>query len=98
MQLPVIAYTLRRNLLRSIRGRLYTPKEWSKPAMLKETRLQPARDRPHAAASVDSLPGLYYGEYIEKFKDEYKPFEANLTYLDGMTPRKFLLEKGGRLR
>lgn len=45
---------------------------------------------------VDPLPGLYYGELIEKFKDEYKPFEANLNYLHGMTARKFLLEKARR--
>jgi monoamine oxidase len=94
MQLPVIAYPRRRNLLRSIRGQFYTHEEWSTPAMLKQLGYNQREIDYMRQNTVDSLAGLYYGEYIENFEDEYKPFEANLNYLDGMTARKFLLEKG----
>jgi monoamine oxidase len=94
MGLPVIAYPRRRNLLRSIRGRLYTAEEWSTATMLKDLGYNQREIDYMRRNTVDSLPGLYYGEFIEKFKDEYKPFEANLNYLDGMTARQFLLEKG----
>ena len=94
LQLPVIAYPRRRNLLRSIRGRFYTPEEWSTPAMLKELGYNQREIDYMRKHSVDSLPGLYFDEYVDRFADEYKPFAANLNHLDSMTGRQFLLEKG----
>ncbi len=31
------------------------------------------------------LPALYYAPYLDAFKDEYRPFDAGLDHLDGMT-------------
>ena len=40
------------------------------------------------------LPALYYAPYLDAFKDEYRPFDAGLDQLDGMTLND-LLQKDG---
>jgi len=37
---------------------------------------------------------LYYGPYLDNFKDEYRPFDAGLNQLDKLTVTEFLRKEG----
>ncbi len=93
-KLPVIAYPRRKGTLRSIGGRLYTPEEVERPAMLQKLGYNQREIDYIGRHSLGDLPGLYFTPYAERFADEYKPFAAKLDQLDSQTGREFLLAQG----
>jgi len=94
LHLPVIAYPRRRHLLRAIHGRLYSPEELSTAAMLTRLGYNQREIDYIRKNSLENLAGLYFSEYVDKFADEYKPFEAHLNHLDSITGQQLLLQKG----
>jgi monoamine oxidase len=94
MQLPVIAYPRRRNLLTRIGNRSYTKEELSAPSMLGEQGYNQREIEYIRKNSIYDFPGLYYAEYIDRFADEYKPFETKFAGLDSITLNDLLRNKG----
>ncbi|HEY7098940.1 MAG TPA: FAD-dependent oxidoreductase [Terriglobales bacterium] len=94
LQLSVIAYPRRRNLLRAINNRLYSPEDLSRPAVLKGLGFNQREIKFLAVHSWGELPSLYYGPYLDHFPSEDRPFNANLNHLDTLTTRQFLASEG----
>jgi monoamine oxidase len=93
-KLPVIEYSRRKNLMRWMAGRFYSPKDLSTASVLKGLGFNQREIEYLVKHSWGSLAGLYYADYFDRFKDEYRPFDSNLSQLDSMTARQHLLERG----
>lgn len=94
LELPVIAYPRRRNLLRAIHKRLYSPEDLSRPSVLKALGFSEREIKFLAVHSWGELSSLYYGPYLDRFPTEYRPFDAKLNHLDTLTTRQFLANEG----
>lgn len=93
-QLPVIEYPRRKNLMRWIAGRFYSPQELTTASVLKGLGFNQREIEYIVKHSWGSLAGLYYADYLDRFKDEYRPFDSNLSQLDSITARQHLLDRG----
>jgi monoamine oxidase len=68
--------------LQFISGKMYTPEMLHDRSVLASLGFN-AREREFLAHETwGSLASLYFGPYTDRFKDEYKPFEAGLDDLD----------------
>lgn len=92
--LPVIPYGRRKNLMRWMGDRFYSPDELSTPKVLRALGFNQREIEHLGKYGWGSLPGLYYRDYFDRFADEYRPFEAKLGELDSITSREFLLQQG----
>jgi len=92
--LPVIAYPRREHMVHYIGGRPHTEEMLADRSVLKKLELNQKEidyliQRPWAEFSQ-----LYYGPYLDSFKDEYRPFDAGLNDLDHLSVTAFLLKQG----
>jgi monoamine oxidase len=71
--------------LRFIDGKIYTPEMLHDRGVLAKLGFNSRECDFLAREPWGSLPALYFGPYTDRFKDEYKPFEAGLDDLDRMT-------------
>jgi monoamine oxidase len=92
--LTALPYPRRDRMRRRIDGRFYSEEELADPGVLGRLGFN-AREiaflRQH---QWWELPNLYYGSYADAFEDEYKPFDAGLNRLDGMTVTDLLKKDG----
>ncbi|MBI1983240.1 MAG: FAD-dependent oxidoreductase, partial [Acidobacteria bacterium] len=79
---------------RLIDGKMHTVEMLADPKVLKKLGFN-QREVDHLSRQPWwSLPLLYYGPYLDSFKDEYRPFDAGLNHLDQMTPTDLLKKDG----
>jgi monoamine oxidase len=87
-------YPRREHMLRWIGGKLYTEEMLADPKVLagfglKEREVQYLTQHPWW-----DFASLYYQPYLDRFKDEYRPFDAGLGALDKMSTHDLFLKDG----
>ncbi|MBI1941237.1 MAG: FAD-dependent oxidoreductase [Acidobacteria bacterium] len=93
-ELTALPYPRREHMLRLIDGKMHTVEMLADPEVLKKLGFN-QREVDHLSRQPWwSLPLLYYGPYLDSFKDEYRPFDAGLNHLDQMTPTDLLKKDG----
>lgn len=92
--LPALDYPRRDNYLRFIEGKFRTEAELHDRAFLASLGFNQRECDYLASQPWWNLPMLYFAPYVEKFKDEYKPFQAGLDDLDRMTVTDVLRKEG----
>jgi len=80
--------------LRFINGTMYTPDMLHDQGVLAKLGFNSRECDFLGREPWGSLPGLYFGPYADKFRNEYKPFEAGLDDLDRMTVHDLLRRDG----
>lgn len=80
--------------LRFINGKIYSPEQLHRRDVLAGLGFNSREIGFLAREPWGSLSTLYFGPYTDRFKDEYKPFEAGLDDLDGITVRELLQRDG----
>jgi monoamine oxidase len=93
-QLPYLAYPRRTHMLRRIDGKWYSEKQLQDPAVLKALGFNQREVDFLARNGWTSLPLLYFGPYLDAFKDEFDPFSAGLNQLDEISAGELLVKDG----
>jgi monoamine oxidase len=92
--LPYLYYPRRMGLVRFIDGKFRTEEDLHDRGFLSKLGFNQREVDFLAENAWWNLPMLYFRPYVEKFKDEYKPYEAGLNHLD-QTKLGDLLRKDG---
>ena len=92
--LPILRYPRRDHVLRMIDGKLYSEEMLSDPVVLRKMGLNQREVYYLARHPWWDLRTLYFGPYLDRFADEYKPFDAGLNELDKITSRDLLVREG----
>jgi monoamine oxidase len=92
--LPVIAYPRRDHMVHYIGGRPHTEEMLADRRVLKKLELNQNEIDYLVQHPWAEFSQLYYGPYLDNFKDEYRPFDAGLNDLDHVTVTAFLQKKG----
>jgi monoamine oxidase len=80
--LTVLPYPRRKNLLRRINGKFYTEEMLADPAVLKQFGLNEKEVKYLSENPWWDLESLYVKPYLDKFTDEYQPFNVGYDELD----------------
>lgn len=78
-------YPRRENILRWIRGRMYSPEMLADPKVLESFGLNRREVEYLKTHPFPELASLYYAPYVDNFRDEYRPFDAGLDGLDRLS-------------
>jgi monoamine oxidase len=92
--LPYTYYPRRENLVRWINGERYTTEMLADRQVLAKLGLN---DREVAYLTTHPFPelaSLYFAPYVDSFKDEYRPFDAGLNALDGISATDLFRKDG----
>ncbi len=93
-QLPVIAYPRRDHMIRYLGGKPYTEEMLADRNVLKKFELNQKEIDHLVRHPWAEFSQLYYGPYLDSFKDEYRPFNAGLNDLDRLSVTAFLQKQG----
>ena len=93
-KLPYLYYPRREHLLRWIGGRMYTAEMLADRKVLAEFGLSRREIDYLTHHPFSELASLYYAPYIDRFKDEYRPFDAGLNDLDRLSSRELFAREG----
>lgn len=92
--LPHVYYPRREHLLRWIGGRMYTPEMLADRKVLAALGLN-RREIDHLTRHpFPELASLYFAPYVDRFQDEYRPFDAGLNDLDRITTTELFRRDG----
>jgi monoamine oxidase len=91
--LEYLPYTRRDHLGAYINDRYYTREQLRDPAVLRQLGFNEREAQYIAAHGRQDLQMLFFEPYLDRFKDEYKPFEAGLNDLDQVPMRQFLIQQ-----
>lgn len=89
-----LAYPRRKNLLRQIGGKFYTEEMLSDPAVLRKLGFNEKEVKYLSKNHFGDLETLYVNPYLDKFTDEYQPFNVGYDDLDKI-PIADIYKKGG---
>ncbi len=92
--LPVLYYPRREKVVRLISGKMYTEEMLADPKVLEKLGYNPRETNFLTRHPWWELPALYFGPYLDAFKNEYSPFDAGLNHLDQMTVADLLKKDG----
>jgi monoamine oxidase len=92
--LPYLYYPRRMGLVRFIEGKFRTGDDLHDRSFLSKMGFNQREVDFLEHNAWWNLPTLYFRPYIEKFKDEYKPYEAGLNHLDQVTLGSVLRKDG----
>lgn len=92
--LTALPYHRRENMLRLIDGRLHTEEMLADPKVLSGFGFRQREIEFLSREPWWKLPALYFAPYLDAFDDEYRPFDAGLNALDGMTLNDLLKKDG----
>ena len=92
--LPYLYYPRRERILQWIGGRMYSPEMLADPRVLTSFGFNGREIQTIVRTTLRELPWLYYQPYLDRFKDEYRPFDAGLDHLDALTQSEFLKQEG----
>ena len=82
LNVTVLPYPRRKNLLRRIEGKFYTEEMLADPSVLKKFGFNEREVNYLSQNPWWDLESLYVKPYLDKFKDEYQPFNAGYNDLD----------------
>ena len=94
LDLEVLPYPRRKNMLRRIDGKFYTEEMLADSTVLKSFGFNQREIKYLTDNPWPELKGLYLGPYLDKFTDEYQPFGVGYDHLDS-TPITALYQKEG---
>ncbi len=83
--LTALNYPHREHLVRFFDGRMYTEEDLANPAVLTRFGFNQRETDYLTHHPWWDLASLYLKPYLDSFPDEYRPFDAGLNNLDGMT-------------
>jgi monoamine oxidase len=92
--LPYLYYPRRMGLVRFIDGKFRTEEDLHNRGFLSKMGFNQREVDFLAQNAWWNLPMLYFQPYVEKFRDEYKPYEAGLNHLDQTTLGDLLRKDG----
>lgn len=88
--LTLLPYRRRDNIIRFIDKKPYTEEALASRKVLSEFGFNKREIDYLSRHDWADLPLLYFGPYLDKFTDEYKPFGIGLDDLDGVSVTEFL--------
>lgn len=80
--LTALPYPRRKNIVRRIEGKFYSEEMLSDPAVLRNFGFNDREVKYLSSNPWWDLQALYVKPYLEKFKDEYQPFDIGYNELD----------------
>jgi monoamine oxidase len=92
--LTALHYPRRQHMILFIHGKMYTEKERHDPRVLAGLGLKQEEVNYLTRHHWPEFPVLYLTPYLDRFKDEYRPFDAGLNDLDQMTLTDLLKRQG----
>ena len=92
--LTALPYPRRNRMLRVLQGKMYSEDDLQSPNVLKALGFNQREVQFLASHAWWELPSLYFDPYLEKFTDEYRPFDAGLNHLDQITMDQWLRQQG----
>lgn len=92
--LTALAYPRRKNVLRRINGDFYTEEMLRDPVVLKKFGFNEKEVKYLSSNPWWDLKSLYLRPYLEKFKDEYQPFNLGYDEMDNI-PVSDIYKKDG---
>ena len=92
--LPALKYPRRKNLIRFMKGKMYTEEMLADRAILKRFGFNRKEVDFLVQNPWAELRALYYGPYLDAFEDEYQPFGVGFDDLDRTSVQE-LLERDG---
>src|SRR5438876_2081711 len=92
--LTALPYPRRNRMLRVLQGKMYSEDELQSTNVLKALGFNQREVQFLASHAWWELPSLYFDPYLEKFTDEYRPFDAGLHHLDQITMDQWLRQQG----
>lgn len=92
--LTVLPYPRRKGMLRRIDGKFYTEEMLADPAVLRKFGLNEREVKYLSENPWWDLESLYVKPYLDKFTDEYQPFNVGYDHLDKI-PMADLYKKDG---
>ena len=93
-QLPVIAYPRRDRMVRYLGGKLYSEEMLADRGVLQKLELNQKEIDYLVHNPWAEFSQLFYGPYLDSFKDEYRPLDAGLNHLDRLSVTAFLQTQG----
>ena len=93
-KLPFVYYPRREHIVQRMKGTLYTEDMLRDPAVLGTFGLNAREIAFLKDQRFEELGSLYYRPYLDAFHDEYKPFDAGLNALDGITTTELFKRDG----
>jgi len=94
LNLEVLAYPRRKNLLRRINNQFYSEQMLADPNILKELGFNRKEVTYLSIHPFWQLSLLYAKPYLDKFTDEYQPFNIGYDELDKISMNEFLQKQG----
>lgn len=96
--LTALPYPRRKNELRRINGKFYTEKMLNDPAVLKGFGLNDKEVKFLSQNPWWNLKTLYVTPYLDKFKDEYQPFNIGYDAMDNIPMADIYKKEGASQR
>ena len=94
LELEVIPYPRRKQIQRRIKGKFYTEEMLADAAILKQFGFNDKEVKYLSQHAWGELQTLYTAPYLDKFTDEYQPFNIGYDHLDKITAFEFLKKEG----
>jgi monoamine oxidase len=92
--LTALRYPHLDHLLQWFNGRMYNEEQLRDPAVLAAFRFNRREVGFLQRHQWWELPNLYFGPYMDSFRDEYRPFDTGLDSLDGLSVAELLKKDG----
>lgn len=92
--LEYLYYPRRERMVRWIRGKHYSEEMLADRRVLADLGFNPREVAFMVEHGFPELAALYFGPYVDEFEDEYRPFDAGLDHLDGLTVTDLLRKEG----
>ncbi len=92
--LEVLPYPRRKEVQRQIKGKFYTEEMLADATVLKQFGFNDNEVKYLSQNAWGELQTLYTAPYLEKFTDEYQPFNIGYDHLDKITAAEFLKKEG----
>ena len=90
----VIPYPRRKGIQRRIKGKFYTEEMLADAAVLKQFGFNDKEVKYLSQNAWGELQTLYTAPYLDKFTDEYQPFNIGYDHLDKITAAEFFKKEG----
>ena len=92
--LTALPYPRRNRMLRVLQGQMYSEDDLQNPNVLKALGFNQREVQSLARHAWWELPSLYFDPVLDKFTDEYRPFDAGLNDLDHLGMDQWLKQQG----
>lgn len=96
--LTALPYPRRKNIMRRIDGKFYTEQMLTDPVVLRKLGFNAKEVTYLSKNHWNSLESLYVDPYLDKFSDEYQPFNVGYNDLDKITIAEIYKKDGASAR